>query len=310
MMNFKTLDLNLLRVLDALLQEGSTIGAAQRIGLSQPAVSAALARLRHALDDPLFTRIGRHLEPTQFALDLKDPLHQRLAEIETLLSAPTRFDPLTEQRSFRISGSDFFADLLMPDLARHLAAAAPGIRVQLVNLVPDNYVETIKQFDIDLALIPRVDFPDWADSHDVMTSTFSLIARNGHPRIANARLSPGDVIPIDLYCDLGHVLFSPEGRLRGMGDAALDAIGRERNIVMTMPIFSGVYNAVAESDLIALLPTRLAERVAERLGLSIYRPPMPVATVQLCMIWHRRATHDPAHTWLRDQIAGILAPLS
>ncbi|MDU8929454.1 LysR family transcriptional regulator [Alisedimentitalea sp. MJ-SS2] len=302
--------MNLLRVLDALLQEGSTVGAARRIGLTQPAVSAALARLRDALDDPLLTRLGRALEPTQFALDLKQPLHDKLAEIENLLSAPSRFDPKTAQLDFRIAGSDFFAELLMPDLARHLAANAPGIRVQLVNLVPDDYVETLEQFEIEMALIPRVDFPPWAESRDVIRSTFSLIARAGHPRLAQAGLSPGDTIPIDLYCDLGHVLFSPEGRTTGMGDDALAAVGRDRQVVMTMPVFSGVYNAVAESDLIALLPTQLANRVAPRLGLSLYQAPMPLPTPTLCMMWHRRATSSPAHAWLRDQIAVILAPIT
>ncbi|MDQ2090980.1 LysR family transcriptional regulator [Marimonas arenosa] len=306
-MNFKTFDLNLLRVLDALLQEGSTVGAARRIGLTQPAVSAALSRLRHALGDPLFTRLGRSLAPTQFALDLKQPLRDRLSEIEAILSAPARFDRRTAELNFRLSGSDYFAELLMPDLARHLMTAAPGIRVQLVNLVPDNYVDTIEQFEIDIALIPRADFPAWADSRDLSPSTFSLVARGGHPRLAQAGLQPGDVVPIDLYCDLGHVLFSPEGRVRGMGDAALAAVGRERRVVMTMPVFSGVYNAVADSDLVALLPTQLARRAAQRLGLDIFRPPMPIAPAQLCMVWHRRASHDPAHTWLRDQIARILA---
>ena len=308
MVNFKTFDLNLLRVLDALLQEGSTVAAARRIGLTQPAVSAALARLRNALGDPLYIRLGRRLEPTRFALDLKQPLHDRLAEIELLLSAPARFDPRTAALNFRLSGSDYFAEILLPDLARHLMVHAPGIRVQLVNLAPDNYVDTIEQFDIDIALIPRVEFPPWADSLDLTTSTFSLIARGGHPRLAHAGLRPGDTVPIDLYCDLGHVLFSPEGRVRGMGDAALAAVGHERRVVMTMPVFSGVYNAVAESDLIALMPTLLARRAAARLGLDIYQPPMPIAPARLCMIWHRRATHSPAHAWLRDQIARIMAP--
>ena len=114
-------------------------------------------------------------------------------------------------------------------------------------------------------------------------------------------------MPIDLFCDIGHVLFSPEGNNRAMGDAALAKVGRERRVVMTMPVFSGVYRAVAGSDLIALLPTALAHHVAQGAGLRVYRAPMPVPTAQLCMIWHRRYSASASHLWLRTQISDLLS---
>ena len=309
MVNLASFDLNLLRVLDALLREGSTVRAGERLGLSQPAVSAALGRLRAALGDELFFRRGQGLEATQFARSLEGPLRETLDRIETLLSPPEAFDPATADARFTISGSDFFAEMLMPRLAERLSALAPAMRLHLVDLVPDSYVNTLERYEVDLALIPETGLPDWVENQRMFRSSFSVIARRDHPRIARAAVAPGDVIPLDLFCDLGHVLFSPQGNTRAMGDEALARVGRKRRVVMTMPVFSGVYRAVAGSDLIALLPTQLAHHVAPSVGLEVYRPPMPVAAAQIAMIWHRRYAAMPAHVWLRGQIAELLAPL-
>lgn len=308
MVNINTLDLNLLRVLDALLREGSTVGAAERVGLSQPAVSAALSRLRLSLGDELFIRAGRGLEPTDYARAIALPLHEALERIETLLEAPQIFDPTTASASFRLSGSDFFAEMLMPRLAEAVSRDAPGIRVQLVDLVPDSYVETLRRYEVDMALIPDMDLPDWAEKRPVFRSGFTAVARRDNPALAE--LSDDTEIPMDLFCELGHVLFSPEGRTSAMGDAALAAVGRKRRVVMTLPVFSGVWRAVSESDLIALLPDQLARRIAPRAGLKLLRPPMAVPVVQIVMVWPRRARANPGHRWLRDKVADTLLPLN
>ncbi len=308
-MNFRTFDLNLLRVLDALLREGSTVKAADRLGLSQPAVSSALARLRVALDDELFFRQGQGLAPTSFALALQPRLHDMLGGLEQLLSGPSLFDPATSQARFRISGSDFFAEMLMPSLAERLSCEAPIMRVHLLDLVPDSYIDTLERYEVDLALIPALDLPDWIECRPMFRSSFSVIARKGNDRLDRAGVGPGEVIPLDLFCDMGHVLFSPEGKLKATGDAALARLGRERRVVMTMPVFSGVYRAVAGSDLLALLPDQLARHVAASVGLEIYAPPMPIEPAQIVMIWNRRYSAWPAHVWLRDQIEALLRPL-
>ncbi len=308
-MNLAAFDLNLLRVLDALHREGSTVRAGARIGLSQPAVSAALGRLRHALGDELFFRRGQGLEPTDYARSLEFPVRDILDTIETVLEEPKKFVPETADQCFKISGSDFFAEMQMPRLADFVSRCAPGVRVQLVDLVPDSYVDTIERYEVDLALIPATPMPNWAEQRPVFQSTFSVVARSGNPRLQRAGLKPGDVVPIDLFCDIGHVLFSPEGKLTAMGDAALARVGRARRVVMTLPVFSGVYRAVSESDLIALIPRQLALRVAPKAGLSVYQPPMPVDPAQIMMVWHKRSTASPAHRWLRDRIAEILNPL-
>ena len=309
MVNLSSFDFNLLRVLDALLQEHSTVKAAKRLNVSQPAVSAALARLRGALDDELFFRRGQGLEPTAFALSLEADLREVMDRIGRLIQGHEAFDPRIAQNRFRISGSDFFAEMLMPRLADHLQTMAPLVRVHLVDLVPDNYVDTLERYEVDLALIPKANFPDWTDSQPVFRSSFSVIARTGHSRLIEAGLRTGDVMPIDLFCDIGQVLFSPEGKETAMGDEALARVGRKRQVVMTMPVFSGVYRAVAGSELIALLPTALAHQVARSVGLEVLQPPIPIAQAQLMQVWHRRFTSSPAHAWLRNQIADLLLSL-
>ena len=308
-MNLSGFDLNLLKVLDALMQEGSTVRTGERIGLSQPAVSAALGRLRASLDDPLFVRHGQRLEPTDYARSLERPLRETLDRIETLISGPETFDPATAIESFKLSGSDFFAEMLMPELGDRLSRIAPGIRLQLVDLVPDNYVGILQNFEVDLALIPQLDHPNWIDWQPMFRSGFVMIARRGHDRLERANVAPGDVVPIDLFCDLGHILFSPEGKLKAMGDAALARVGRERRVVMTMPVFFGVARAVAESDHVALMPEQMAGKLKDSLGLDLYLPPMKIPKPVLGMIWHKRATNAPAHRWLRQQISELMEPL-
>ncbi|WP_204112821.1 LysR family transcriptional regulator [Shimia biformata] len=306
MINFRTLDLNLLRVLDALLQDPSTTRAAASLGLSQSAVSAALGRLRHALSDPILIREGQALVPTDFARQIAPELQTCLHQIETLLTGPDVFDPGTETSSFKVSGSDYFSELLMPRLADLMAVEAPYMTVQQVDLVPDDYTRILEDSTIDLALIPRQDFPRWIGFDVMGTSGFTAVARTDHPRLNRASVKPGDTIPIDLFCDMGHVLFSPEGKRGGMGDAALARVGRERRVVMTLPVFSGVANAVASSDLIALLPTAFASRIGARLGLQTYDAPMETPRVELCMVWHQRSTNNPAHAWLRQNVLTIM----
>lgn len=310
MANLSSFDLNLLRVLDALLLEHSTVRAGARLGLSQPAVSGALKRLRLSLGDELFFRSGQKLEATEFALSLKESLQDILSRVEALIRAKDAFDPATAEHSFRISGSDFFAEMLLPALAEHLTALAPSLRVHLVDLIPDDHVGTLVIHDVDFALLPETPLPDWAEGQPVFTSSFSVIARKAHPRTAELALSPGDVMPLDLFCDLGHVLFSTEGNPKGLGDEALARIGRERSVAMTMPVFSGVYRAVAGSDLIALLPSPLAHRIAKSTNLNVFKPPIPVEPVRLILIWHRRFSESPPHLWLRSWITELLHPLN
>ena len=306
-MNLLTLDLNLLRVLNALLADPSTVRAGARVGLSQSAVSAALSRLRQALQDPLFIRQGQRLVPTEFARDLQIPLASLMQDMEGLLSGPKGFDPATAHQAIKIAGSDFFAEMLMPKLADVMQQRAPLLQVQLVDLVPESYIAVLERQVVDLALIPRGPFPDWIAVQPLFRSGFVVIARQANPGLAG--LEPGATVPMDLFCTLGHVVFSPEGRLQAMGDAALARTGRTRRVVMTLPVFSGVISAVAASDLLALVPEQLALRQAGRFGLATYLAPVDLPQATICMAWHRRHSRVPAHVFARAVVAEVLTPL-
>lgn len=305
--NFANFDLNLLRVLDAVLQERSTTKAGQRLGLSQSAVSNALSRLRHGIGDELFIRRGNQLVPTDFAASLQDELCGELNRLERLLTVNDTFDPEQAEGTFKISGSDFFAELLMPPLGDLLNKTAPGIRAQLVDLVPYDYINSLERYEADLALIPDTDLPDWISREVLFYSAFVVIARKANPAVTDLPVS--EPMPLEDFCSLSHVLFSPEGKLAAMGDEALARVGKSRNVAMTLPVFSGVCRVVSESDLIALVPGQLAQKVAPNFGLKVFRPPFEINPALIIAIWHKRSEENPMAKWMRQQIFDLMKPL-
>jgi DNA-binding transcriptional LysR family regulator len=308
-MNLSGFDLNLLRVLDALLRDESTVKAGERVGLSQPAVSSSLNRLRAALGDPLFVRKGQRIVPTDYAKSLEVPLRQTLDGVEALLAGPGQFDPSAARQSFKISGSDSWAELLMSTLARRLVAEAPGVKAQLVDLVARDHIATLEKIGVDLVLLPKTQFPAWVDGAQAVECRFVVIARQGHPRLMRNGIAPGEVIPLDLFCDLGHAVFSPEGNLKAMTDTALAQVGRERKVVVTLSTQGGVCDVVIDSDLIGILPEPFAQRMAQRLRLDIYQAPVPLGPARIFLIWHKRNAANAAHAWFRNLVLDVLRPL-
>lgn len=306
-MNFGTLDLNLLRVLDALFREGSTVKAADRMAMSQSAVSGALSRLRHALNDQLFVRQGNRLVATDYAAAIEIGLREELERLEALLAPRATFDPQTAEGTFRIAASDFFAELLMPPLGDLLQKSAPSIRAQLVDLVPHDYVASLEHRNADIALIPDMVLPEWVNREQLFHSPFHVIARKGNPGIEG--LKDGEQMPMDIFCALHHVLFSPEGNLAAMGDAALTRVGKRRQVAMTVPVFSGVCRAVSESDLIALVPAQLASKVADTFGIRVFEPPMEIYPALIICIWHKRSDNAPMTAWMRSQVFDLMMAL-
>jgi DNA-binding transcriptional LysR family regulator len=283
------------------------VKAGDRLAMSQSAVSGALSRLRHALDDPLFVRQGNRLVASDYAAALKDPLREELERLETLLASARTFEPETAIGTFRIAASDFFAELLMPALGDLLRQQAPRIRAQLIDLVPQNYVESLEIRNADIALVPDIDLPDWVNREPLFHSPFQVIARIENPGIAG--LVGGQTMPMDTFCSLHHVLFSPEGNLAAMGDAALERVGKHRQIAMTVPVFSGVCRTVSESDLIALVPAQLADKVANTFDLCVFEPPMHIDPALIIGIWHKRSERAPLAAWMRGQVFNLMQAL-
>ncbi|MCR9224654.1 MAG: LysR family transcriptional regulator [Hyphomonas sp.] len=206
--NFRTFDLNLLKVLDALLKEGSTIGAAKRLNLTQSAVSAALKRLRNAVGDELFVRYRGKLEPTDYARMLQPSLRNAMSELRQIFEQD-EFDPVISKATIRLSGPDFFSDMLLPELAEFTSHHAPGVKLQMLDLVPDDHFTTLVRYESDLLIMPEADLPDWAMSRTIFKSEFATIVRADHPVLRER--DPAWRLPLDVFCAIPQILYSPSG---------------------------------------------------------------------------------------------------
>lgn len=305
-MNFASLDLNLLRVFDAMMLELSTVRAGERIGLSQPAVSSALSRLRHALGDELFVRDGNRMLPTARAVELQGVVREALARVEDALSAATTFDPATSAQSFMMVGSDYFSTLLMPQLAARLSRLAPSATFQMIDAPSSGAFAVLSEGRADLVVDRKLETPEWIASRRLFNSWLVCVARRSHPLLAAAGVAPGAQIPLDVFCNAPHVLRSADGTKAGTIEPALTRLGLRRRIVMTVPHFQAVALAVAGSDLIGSLPVRFARLVADQFGLDMYMPPFESPSMEVTMYWHRRMDRDAASVWLRGHVADIL----
>ncbi len=305
-MNFASLDLNLLRVFDAMVSECNTGRAGARIGLSQPAVSAALTRLRHFTGDPLFLREGNRMVPTARAEAMAGPVRSALSAIERTLSAPEEFDPASSDRRFRVLGSDYFSTLVMPPLSAIAEAEAPGVVLQLIDL-PGGPERQLAEGAVDLCLDISRPMPDWIGTEALFRSELVGVAARDNPHLAG--LEPGSKVPDAVFATLRHALVAGDGATRGTLDADLEAKGIRRRMVLTLPHFHAVALAVAESAIFAALPEHFARAVAPRLGLVLYELPVPGTRVEVRMYWHNRQSSDPGNLWLRAKMHDACATI-
>lgn len=307
-MNFAAFDLNLLRVFDALMRERSATRAGDMIGLSQPAVSNALNRLRHALDDELFVRRGNDMLPTPRAEAIAERVRDALASLEDAVAGDARFDPAHAQRVFTLFGADFFSMQFMPGFADHIAKLAPGLALRLIDSAGGDVERLLRDNAIDVALERPLDMPDWVSRKVLFRAPFLVIAARGHVALKKAKLKPGAKLPLKLFCELPHALRSIDGSMSGDTDRALRKIGAERRVVLTLPHFHAVALAVAEGRLIAVVPEQFAKIVATDLDLAVYRTPIDIPVPEIRLYWHKRHDHHPAHRWLRDEIVAAIKP--
>lgn len=306
-MSLANFDLNLLKVLDALLRESNTTKAAERVGLSQPAVSAALSRLRDRLGDPLFVRSGKGIKPTPFADTLRMPVQEVLARMEAIVEGPEKFDPETSDRVFRICGTDYFSEVLFPPLLKRLVKEAPNISLRLVDQLYETNAAAMQNLDIDIAFLPRIHFPEWMDVQEVCLTSFVIGAPKDNHLFRENGIGPGDPIPMEIYLQFHHASFAPEGYIQADGDLALANKGHSRKVLATFPTFGGIYSAIARGGMLGGLPVELAKRYESYGEISLHPLPVDLPPNHMCMIWNRSFTHDAAHRWLRQTIAKLLS---
>lgn len=301
--HLRRMDLNLLLALHALLEERSVTRAAARLGLTQSATSRALARLRSHLDDPVLVRGGAGMVPTPRAVALGPGLRLALEQLDVLVGASHAFDPASATRTVHLATVDYAVAVLVPPLLAGVAREAPGVSV----IVHPARVDTAAQLEaggLDVAVTARRRAPAGIVWSALFEDRFVTVARRGHPRV-------GSTLSLERFCQLGHVVVDPEGR---QGTSAVDdelgRMGRARRVVLRVPSFVAVPPVVAESDLVATLPERLARRFAEALGLHIVKTPLALAPLRVALGWHERARHDPGHVWFRRLLTEVARRLA
>ena len=296
-MNIYNFDLNLLRILDALLRERNVSRAAERLSLSQPAVSNALNRLRELLDDPLLVRVGRAMQPTPRALSLETPIRDALQQIEHTLNAGDFFDPSTSRQRFVIAVTDYVELICMPRLMAHLAQVAPGIQLAIEHLTPSLPAEALDNGELDLVLGRFVEVPTRFHTRRWASETLQVALRQSHPLADEA-------LDLDRFLRLRH-LWVHGGQTRGMVDQWLEEHGLSRDVVYTTPNYLQAAHIVASSDLAAVLPTQLARYFAELMPLRLFELPFDLGSFRLDIVSVAQRERDAALQWLIEQIVAV-----
>ena len=303
--NLRSVDLNLLVVFDTLMAERNVTRAAARNGLSQPAVSKALGRLRFLFDDPLFVRRDRAMEPTARALELAGPIHGALADISRTLTLPAAFDAATAKATVKIATIDLYHTKLLPSLVQHVRRCAPGVDLQVRANDCSSLQEQLASGEIDIAFAPLgartaevCAEPLWNDR---------LVTLVGEDNPLREPMTIESYAAAAHLVDAGHVQVSADGVGTSVVDAILKARGLRRRIALVLPSSAGVPFVVAATDLIATLPARIVKGLVPVSGVRILVPPLPDVEVSPHMFWHRRADADPLQAWLRAAIRAIAA---
>lgn len=294
MINLRRLDLNLLVTLDVLLAEHNVTRAAQRLHFSQPSISVHLAKLRDIFGDPLLLPGPRGMRPTARAEELREPLRLALEALGRAVSPATPFDPAEATQTWRIAASDYGESTILLPALKGLHAAAPGTRLAAVELRPPQLARQAEQGDLDLALHTTQGAPPGLHRRPLFAERYVLAGRAGHPRLKRKPT-------LAQFCALDHAIVSPNGSgFSGPTDEALAQVGLGRRVVLSVPHFLFLMEALASTDLVAMLPSRL---VRDSKILRMVEPPLEVAGYEMSMLWHERSHRDPAHQWLREFIA-------
>jgi len=288
--------LDLLRCFVELYRAGQVTRAARAAGLSQPAMSRALARLRDQFGDPLFVRGPRGLVPTPRA-EVLAPEVERVLEAARSLLRPARFDPAQLVRTFVLGTTDFVDAVVVPGVIAKIAAIAPRVAIA-TRPVGDDTPDALALGRYDLVIVPRPAVPADAIGVALFDDGFVCAVRRDHPGVG-ARLT------LDRFCALPHLQIAPRGTPGGPVDSALDALGRSRRVVVQTPTFFSAPLIVARSDLLLTAPTRLLAAVGKPFGLRILPAPLELARFEVWSAWHPRAHHDPAHEWFRGVVATV-----
>ncbi|MBV8119586.1 MAG: LysR family transcriptional regulator [Alphaproteobacteria bacterium] len=291
-MDIRAVDLNLLKAFNALMHERAVTRAAGRIGLSQPAMSHALSRLRDLFADDLFVRTQSGMEPTTHAHEIAPLVSSAIESIEAALNLRAAFDPATSCGIFTAGMAEYAEVALVGRLAGAFAQQAPGAILRLLPLSGVSVAERLERGALDVVVAHLRTVPATVESQTLLRDPFVVVMRQHHPLAAQA-------LTIEAYAAQRHILVSPRGDTSGAIDRILVDFGLRRRIALLVATYLAVPAALAASDLIATVPRRAAAQIAAGTGIEILPLPIDFAAT-VSMAWHRRAAGDPAQTWFRS----------
>jgi DNA-binding transcriptional LysR family regulator len=284
-------DLSLLATLDALLQEGSVTKAARRVGLSTPAMSHALARVRERLGDPVLVRSGRGMTLTPRAEELKPRVHAIVDEARLALEPQRPFVPAHAERTFVVHASDYVLTVMGLTIDRILRHDAPSIAVRFVPNTADDPARL--RDGADLAIGIYGDLPPEMHSRQLLTDRFVCVVRRDHPEV-------GQRLSLAQFEALSHIQVAPRGRPGGYVDDALKRAGVVRRVARSVPYFLIALGLAAQTDYLLTVSERVARPLAPSLGLKVFPPPLVLKPYALSLVWHPRFDRDTGHRYLRE----------
>ncbi len=299
-MKLDAINLNLLFALEALLAEGSVTRAATRVGVTQPSMSNALAQLRRLFDDPLLVRDGAKMVPTARARELATPLADAMLRLRTAIEGPPTFDPESAETRFRIIANDYIEWLIAPRLLRRLGRIAPRVQIRFDR--PSTLFEMPADSLASGAADAALGFYDETRlagtkllAQKLLEERMVCVLRSG---AAPQRLTTRE------YFKRSHIrlIYGSEGS-EGLLDVVLRSAGKQRNVAVVVASFLAIPAVAASTDLVGVIPQRLARHAARRLPLRMFDAPMIVPRTPVTLIWHEHRQWDPGHAWLRAEIA-------
>lgn len=292
------LDLNLLRVFNQLMLERRVNAAALSLGITQPAVSNALRRLRRHLGDELFLRTSRGMEPTPFAARLAEPVADALGTIQNALSQRASFDPATSSRTFVVAMTDIGEIYFLPPLMERLARVAPGVRVSTVRNASASLKDEMQAGSVDLALGLLPDLKAGFFQRRLFRQRYVCMFRKGHA-LDKRRITLAEFAQAD------HVIVVAAGTGHSRVDALLDDAGIRRRVRLQVPHFVAIGHLLRETELVATVPERFAMRCVEPFGLAYVAHPAKLPEIAINQFWHARFHREPGNQWLRGVVAEL-----
>ena len=299
-MNTSDLDLNLLRAFDAIATEGSVTVAGERIGLSQPAMSNALARLRQLFDDPLFVRTPRGMRPTPFAQQLAQPVREALRLIQGALQQHAGFDPRSSGNTFRFYMSDIGEMVFLPGLLERVKRDAPGIKIEVVRIPIKDVHTALEAGELDLAVGFLPGLTTGMLQQPLFREHYVCMLRADHPLI-------GAKVSAKQFREAAHVVVSYAGTGHQVIEETFLAEGLGERIAVRVPHFLVVPMILARTDLIVTVPSRVAAVFARLGNFKVLKLPLPMPSFEVRLHWHQRYNQDPANRWLRGVMAELYA---